>query len=268
MAVGVLRQRQDLLRARGDPIHHGGCQASGHRHQRWHPGPPAGTWSSPATSTTSTSQSPRTSTRSRPFGAGRPSEGTLCGLVTPTPNSWASGRSCGWSGSACCMAGTWPWPPAARIWTITATIELAGLNSITYLTAYLDACGNARGKPLTGSALESFLPVGAHAFRGRPAPLTWPSGPPHPDTTTPPASDRAVVQSHQHAIRAPVTQIRSRPTPPHRGSVSMPSCVTRILAQRKVAKYGCRTSRPYPALIPRLGDSPATSSSSSADAFR
>jgi transposase len=47
---------------------------------------------------------------------------------------------------------------AARIWTITATVEMAGLNPITYLTAYLDACGRTRGTPPTGPDLERFLP--------------------------------------------------------------------------------------------------------------
>jgi transposase len=52
---------------------------------------------------------------------------------------------------------------AARVWTITATAEMAGLNPITYLTAYFDACGRAprraRGEPpLTGPDLERFLP--------------------------------------------------------------------------------------------------------------
>ena len=37
---------------------------------------------------------------------------------------------------------------AARVWTITATAEMAGLNPITYLTAYLDTCGRTGGKPL------------------------------------------------------------------------------------------------------------------------
>ena len=36
---------------------------------------------------------------------------------------------------------------AARVWTITATVEMAGLNPITYLTAYLDACGRTGGTP-------------------------------------------------------------------------------------------------------------------------
>jgi transposase len=47
---------------------------------------------------------------------------------------------------------------AARIWTITATAELAGLNPITYLTAYLDACGRTGGKPPTGPDLQRFQP--------------------------------------------------------------------------------------------------------------
>jgi len=50
---------------------------------------------------------------------------------------------------------------AARIWTLTATAQMAGLNPITYLTAYLDACGRAGGKPLAGPDLERFLPWAA-----------------------------------------------------------------------------------------------------------
>ncbi|HEX6521188.1 MAG TPA: IS66 family transposase [Streptosporangiaceae bacterium] len=51
---------------------------------------------------------------------------------------------------------------AAVIWTITATAQLAGLNVLTYLTAYLDECGRNGGKPLTGPALERFLPWNAN----------------------------------------------------------------------------------------------------------
>ena len=47
---------------------------------------------------------------------------------------------------------------AARIWTVTATAEMAGLNVLTYLTACLDACGRNGGKPLSGPDLERFLP--------------------------------------------------------------------------------------------------------------
>jgi hypothetical protein len=50
---------------------------------------------------------------------------------------------------------------AAAIWTVTATAQMAGLNIIAYLTAYLDECGRSGGKPLTGPALERFLPWNA-----------------------------------------------------------------------------------------------------------
>jgi transposase len=51
---------------------------------------------------------------------------------------------------------------AAAIWTATATAQLAGLNIITYLAAYLDECGRNAGKPLAGPALERFLPWNAN----------------------------------------------------------------------------------------------------------
>lgn len=47
---------------------------------------------------------------------------------------------------------------AATIWTVTATVQLAGLNPLTWLTAYLDACGRNGGTPPTGPNLEQFLP--------------------------------------------------------------------------------------------------------------
>jgi transposase len=47
---------------------------------------------------------------------------------------------------------------AARNWTITSTAEMAGLNVLTYLTTYLDACGRNGGTPLTGPDLGRFLP--------------------------------------------------------------------------------------------------------------
>ena len=47
---------------------------------------------------------------------------------------------------------------AARVFTITATVKMAGLNTLTWLTAYLDECGRNGGKPPAGEALERFLP--------------------------------------------------------------------------------------------------------------
>jgi transposase len=46
---------------------------------------------------------------------------------------------------------------AARAWTITATLRQAGINPLTYLAAYLDACARNGGKPPEGEALEGFL---------------------------------------------------------------------------------------------------------------
>jgi transposase len=63
---------------------------------------------------------------------------------------------------------------AATIWTVTATAEMAGLNVLTYLTAYLDACGRNNGKPLTGPDLQRFLP-----WTASPVDLhTWAQPPP------------------------------------------------------------------------------------------
>jgi transposase len=47
---------------------------------------------------------------------------------------------------------------AARVWTITATAERAGLNPLAYLGAYLHACAEAGGTPPTGPALDRYLP--------------------------------------------------------------------------------------------------------------
>jgi transposase len=63
---------------------------------------------------------------------------------------------------------------AATVWTVTATAEMAGLNTLTYLTAYLDACGHHGAKPLTGPDLQRFLP-----WTASPADLhTWAQPPP------------------------------------------------------------------------------------------
>jgi hypothetical protein len=75
---------------------------------------------------------------------------------------------------------------ASRVWTITATAGRAGLNPLTYLTAYLNECARAGGTAPTSKALTRFLPWAAS-----PDDLTtWANGPqpnpdtPEPDTTT------------------------------------------------------------------------------------
>ena len=64
---------------------------------------------------------------------------------------------------------------AAVIWTVTATMQMAGLNLLTWLTAYLDACGRNGGKSPQGRDLERFLPWNAspqdlHAWAQPPPP--------------------------------------------------------------------------------------------------
>jgi transposase len=67
---------------------------------------------------------------------------------------------------------------AASIWTVTATVQMARLNIITYLTAYLDECGRNDGKPLSGEALSRFLPWNASPEDLR----TWAQPPPNGKT--------------------------------------------------------------------------------------
>ena len=70
---------------------------------------------------------------------------------------------------------------AARVFTVTATARMAGLNTLTYLTAYLDECGRNGGKPLNGKALERFLPWAASPEDLR----IWAQPPPAGETPDP-----------------------------------------------------------------------------------
>ena len=70
---------------------------------------------------------------------------------------------------------------AARVFTVTATARMAGLNTLTYLTAYLDECGRNGGKPLNGKALERFLPWAASPEDLR----LWAQPPPAGETPDP-----------------------------------------------------------------------------------
>jgi hypothetical protein len=69
---------------------------------------------------------------------------------------------------------------AATSWTATATADMAGLNVLAYLTAYLDACGRNGGnpgRPRTGPvpALDSQSRRPAHVGADASARLTRPS---------------------------------------------------------------------------------------------
>ena len=65
---------------------------------------------------------------------------------------------------------------AAVVWTVTATAQMAGLNLLTWLTAYLDECGRNGSKPLAGPDLARFLPWNASPGDLR----TWAQPPPSP----------------------------------------------------------------------------------------
>ena len=89
---------------------------------------------------------------------------------------------------------------AAVIWTVTATARMAGLNDLTYLTAYLDECGRNGGKPLPGRRWNGSCP-------GTPAPKTSEPGP-SPRLTDKPLTGNAVTGvatgdrhgDHRHAL--------------------------------------------------------------------
>jgi hypothetical protein len=73
------------------------------------------------------------------------------------------------------------------IWTVTTTIQMAGLNVLTCLTAYLDECSRNGGKPLTSQRWNDSCP-------GTPAPK--PSAPGH--CRRPPAETRANTPHRRH----------------------------------------------------------------------
>ena len=88
---------------------------------------------------------------------------------------------------------------AAVIWTVTATAQMAGLNIVTYLTAYLDECGRNGGKPLAGSALERFLPWSASPKTSTPGRSRHPQGTTCPDND---ATGVAAVSRHADCSHA------------------------------------------------------------------
>ena len=63
---------------------------------------------------------------------------------------------------------------AEMLWSILATVAHNGLNPLTYLTAYLQACADNGGRPLEGPALQRFLPWAVSAEDR----ATWSAPPP------------------------------------------------------------------------------------------
>jgi hypothetical protein len=84
---------------------------------------------------------------------------------------------------------------------VPATVKTAGLNTLTWLTAYLGECGRNGGKPLTGKALDRFLPWTASPEDLR----AWPSLR-HPDknpreiTPSPAPGPLSLRAGRRHAL--------------------------------------------------------------------
>ena len=89
---------------------------------------------------------------------------------------------------------------AARVWTVTATAEMAGLNVPAYLTAYLDACGRNDGRPPSGPDLERFLP-----WLAAPEDLRAWAQPPPPDNHTETATETASPKGPRRPLACPIT---------------------------------------------------------------
>ena len=85
---------------------------------------------------------------------------------------------------------------AATIWTVTATAEMAGLNALTWLTAYLDPCGRNGGKPLPGRRWNGSSP-------GPRAPKTSTPGQHHPAARLTPRAITGVATRNGHAGHLP-----------------------------------------------------------------
>jgi hypothetical protein len=98
---------------------------------------------------------------------------------------------------------------AAVIWTVTATARMAGLNVLTYLTAYFDECGRNGRKPLAGPALERFLP-----WKASPEDLrTW-AQPRPPDQARANNDSTGVAAASRHVGPQHARSRGRRPGPP------------------------------------------------------
>lgn len=106
---------------------------------------------------------------------------------------------------------------AAEIWTVTTTAQMAALNLLTYLTAYLDECGRNGGKPLSGKALERFLPWKASPEDRRawgpaaPARIRTRTVTPSPAPLTTTATSATGMPSHSTSEYLPFLQLNCNP---------------------------------------------------------
>ncbi|MGH3921467.1 MAG: IS66 family transposase, partial [Pseudonocardiaceae bacterium] len=106
----------------------------------------------------------------------------------------------------------WAAELAGRAWTVTATVEKAGLDPLAYLTDYLSACAAAGGRAPDGAALEAFLPW-AKAPPSTPGTARQPPDPirhsPAPDPSRSPAHT-------QRRTRPPCGRLTAPNSPKHR----------------------------------------------------
>ena len=77
---------------------------------------------------------------------------------------------------------------AATFWTVTATAEMARLNVLAYLTAYLYACGRNGGNLSQARELDRFLP-----WKASPEDRHAQAQPPPPDRRHPSRHDSGVT---------------------------------------------------------------------------
>ncbi|HVA91174.1 MAG TPA: transposase, partial [Chloroflexota bacterium] len=96
----------------------------------------------------------------------------------------------------------------AMLWRILATADCNELHPLTYLTAYLQACADNGGRPLSGPELDRFLPWALapedRAVWSRPLP---PEPPANLIPTTPPPR-RAKLRIHPRLrVPAPVQEV-------------------------------------------------------------
>ena len=105
---------------------------------------------------------------------------------------------------------------AATVWTITATAQMAGLNVLTWLTAYLDECAATAGNPSPGQLWNGSCP-------GAPAPTTSPPGHTTPGSRLTPL--RAIHRRQARELSTPAIcharshdfRVRTTPLPRSRG---------------------------------------------------
>jgi transposase len=96
-----------------------------------------------------------------------------------------------------------PWSAhlAEMLWSILATASRCGLNPLTYLHAYLQACAENGGRPLTAAALSRFLP-----WQADPADVAAWSGPLAQTPANPwAAGQRSLVRSTVQPCRTIAT---------------------------------------------------------------